>query len=171
MLTFEQFSTTEVLKLQDQLKEIDTKRVDGKFLTATGEVAAANDENVDLLNRCLMWSDIVLSRLVLELDDLFYHILIVIRKGEFPEAFLPTYTTLVEIRNKLEKLSLTQAWSLRETDLYDYQRQLDRIDESRVDHNFVDAEGNFAELYVQRVCCSGPFSCASMLTFPRHCFT
>ena len=47
---------------------------------------------------------------------------------------------------------MTQAWSLRETDLYDYQRQLEKIDESRVDHNFVDAEGNFAELYVQRVC-------------------
>jgi hypothetical protein len=58
----------------------------------------------------------------------------------------------VEIRNRLEKLSLTQAWSLRETDLYDFQRQLDRIDESRVDGNFVDAEGKFAELYVQRVC-------------------
>lgn len=74
------------------------------------------------------------------------------RKGVFPEAFRATYETLVEIRNKLEKLSITQAWSLRETDLYDFQRQLDRIDESRVDGNFKDAEGNFAELYVQRVC-------------------
>jgi hypothetical protein len=72
-------------------------------------------------------------------------------KGEMPEAFREKYQVLVEIRNKLEKLSLTQAWSLRETDLYDYQRQLDRIDESRVDGNFVDAEGKFAELYVQRV--------------------
>ena len=35
----------------------------------------------------------------------------------------------MSIRNKLEKLSLTQAWSLRETDLWDFQRQLDRIDE------------------------------------------
>ena len=55
------------------------------------------------------------------------------------------------IRNALEKLSLTQAWSLRETDLYDYQRQLDKYDEGRIDGNFVDAEGNFADLYVQRV--------------------
>ena len=54
------------------------------------------------------------------------------------------------IRNDLEKLSVTQAWSLRETDLYDYQRQLDRIDESRVDGNFVDDDGKPAELYVQR---------------------
>ncbi len=68
-----------------------------------------------------------------------------------PESFRDTYQVLVGIRNKLEKLSLTQAWSLRETDLYDYQRQLDKIDESRVDGNFVDANGNFAELYVQRV--------------------
>jgi len=68
-----------------------------------------------------------------------------------PEPFREKYQVLVDIRNKLEKLSLTQAWSLRETDLYDYQRQLDRIDESRVDGNFVDAEGKFAELYVQRV--------------------
>lgn len=73
------------------------------------------------------------------------------RKGEIPEAFQDKYVVLVDIRNKLEKLSLTQAWSLRETDLYDYQRQLDKIDESRIDSNFVDGKGNFADLYVQRV--------------------
>ena len=46
---------------------------------------------------------------------------------------------------------LTQAWSLRETDLYSYQRQLDRIDEARVDGNFIDAQGNKADLHAQRV--------------------
>lgn len=64
---------------------------------------------------------------------------------------MPLYKTLVGIRNELDRLSLTQAWSLRETDLYDYQRQLDKIDESRVDGNWVDDEGHPAELYVQRV--------------------
>jgi hypothetical protein len=68
-----------------------------------------------------------------------------------PEAFSPTHQILIGIRNKLEKLSLTQAWSLRETDLYDYQRQLDKIDESRINGNFYDSEGNPADLYVQRV--------------------
>lgn len=68
-----------------------------------------------------------------------------------PEQFSKTYETLVDIRNKLEKKTLTQAWSLRETDLYDYQRQLDEIDVSRVDGNFHDKDGNPAELYVQRV--------------------
>ncbi|TAQ91433.1 hypothetical protein B7494_g213 [Chlorociboria aeruginascens] len=127
------FSSTEVQKLQNQLREIDSQRVDGKFVTASGEIPAGNDEVCDLLGRCLVWSEIVLAR-----------------KGEFPEAFSQPYQVLIEIRNKLEKLSLTQAWSLRETDLYDFQRQLDKIDESRVDGNFVDADGNFAELYVQR---------------------
>ena len=54
------------------------------------------------------------------------------RKGQIDERFRPDYDKLVAIRNALERLSLTQAWSLRETDLYSYQRQLDRIDEGRV---------------------------------------
>jgi hypothetical protein len=87
-----------------------------------------------------------------------------------PAAFRDKFQVLVEIRNKLEKLSLTQAWSLRETDLYDFQRQLEKIDESRVDHNFVDAEGNFAELYVQRVCYLAQSYVASLISF-RHSFT
>jgi hypothetical protein len=132
-----QFPTTEVQKLRAQLKEVDAQRVDGKFVSASGEVPGGNDEVCELLGRCLLWSEIILER-----------------KGNFPEAFAPTYQILVDIRNKLEKLSLTQAWSLRETDLYDYQRQLDRIDESRVNGNFLDSEGQFAELYVQRVCIS-----------------
>ncbi|KAE8452988.1 hypothetical protein EG329_012175 [Mollisiaceae sp. DMI_Dod_QoI] len=131
--TRSKFSMSEVTKLQAQAKEIDAQRVNGKFVTVSGEVLASNDEMAELLSKCLRWSEIVLER-----------------KGRIPEAFSEPYQILLEIRNKLEKLSLTQAWSLRETDLYDYQRQLDKIDESRVDGNFVDAEGNFAELYVQR---------------------
>lgn len=74
------------------------------------------------------------------------------RKGVFPEAFKPRFQELCKIRNELERLSLTQAWSLRETDLYDYQRKLDIIDETRhEDGNYYDALGNPAELYVQRV--------------------
>ena len=80
-----------------------------------------------------------------------FHQLTASRKGEIPEAFTPIYDVLVSIRNDLDKLSLTQAWSLRETDLYDFQRQLDKIDESRVDGNWLDDEGKPAELYVQRV--------------------
>lgn len=108
--------------------------MDGKFVDADGEVPNGGEEISDLLQRITVWSEMVLER-----------------KGEFPEDFQPTYQKLVGIRNQLEKLSLTQAWSLRETDLYDYQRQLDKIDEARVDGNFLDSQGQPAELYVQRV--------------------
>lgn len=47
-------------------------------------------------------------------------------------------------------MNLTQAWSLRETDLYSYQRQLDRVDESRVGGNFVDEQRRPADLHAQR---------------------
>ena len=47
-------------------------------------------------------------------------------------------------------MNLTQAWSLRETDLYSYQRQLDRVDEARVNGNFMDMDGRPADLHAQR---------------------
>lgn len=47
-------------------------------------------------------------------------------------------------------MNLTHAWSLRETDLYSYQRQLVRIDESRVNGNFIDEQGKPADLHAQR---------------------
>ncbi len=73
------------------------------------------------------------------------------RKGKIDERFQTTYDKLYEIRNQLERLSLTQAWSLRETDLYNYQRQLDRVDESRINGNFEDPTGFKADLHAQRV--------------------
>jgi hypothetical protein len=72
------------------------------------------------------------------------------RQGKIDERFQETYDKLVKIKNTLEQMNLTQAWSLRETDLYSYQRQLDRIDEARVNGNFIDAEGRPADLHAQR---------------------
>lgn len=134
LLMFPQFNTSEVKKLQAQLKEIDAQRQDGKFVTAGGQVAKGSDEVSELLNRVILWSDIVLER-----------------KGVIPEQWRSVYDVLIGIRNDLDKFSITPAWSLRETDLYDYQRQLDKIDEARVDGNWLDEEGKPAELYVQRV--------------------
>jgi hypothetical protein len=57
-----QFSTSEVEKLQAQLKEIDESRVDGKFLVPDGSVAAGSDQVSETLKRCLLWSEIVLER-------------------------------------------------------------------------------------------------------------
>lgn len=72
------------------------------------------------------------------------------RQGKIDDRFSDLYDKLLKIRNQLEQMHLTQAWSLRETDLYSYQRQLDRVDESRVDGNFLDAAGRPADLHAQR---------------------
>ena len=73
------------------------------------------------------------------------------RKGKIDERFQDVYDQLIEIRNQLDRLTMTQAWSLRETDLFMWQRKLDRIDDSRRDGNFFDAEGHPADLHAQRV--------------------
>ena len=78
-------------------------------------------------------------------------LILALRQGKIDERSQGTYDGLCEIRNQLERLSLTQAWSLRETDLYNYQRRLDRVDESRINGNFEDSEGNKADLHAQRV--------------------
>lgn len=72
------------------------------------------------------------------------------RQGKIDDRFQDTYDKLLKIRNNLEQMNLTQAWSLRETDLYSFQRQLDRVDESRVNGNFIDVEGRPADLHAQR---------------------
>jgi hypothetical protein len=73
------------------------------------------------------------------------------RKGAIPQQFRPLYDKLVAVRNHLEKLSITHSWALREADLYDYNRTLDKADDMRVDGNWLDDEGKPADLYVQRV--------------------
>lgn len=73
------------------------------------------------------------------------------REGKITESFRDVYEQLLGIRSKLEKLSLMHNWSLRQTDLYEYERQLVAIDEARVDCKFVNAEGNECDIFMQRV--------------------
>ena len=74
-----------------------------------------------------------------------------IREGKITESFRDVFENLLAIRSKLEKLSLMHNWSLRQIDLYEYERQLVAIDEARVDGKFVDAEGNPGDIFMQRV--------------------
>ena len=73
------------------------------------------------------------------------------REGKITESFREVLDNLLAIRSKLEKLSLMHNWSLRQIDLYEYERQLVAIDEARVDGKFVDAEGNPGDIFMQRV--------------------
>ncbi|KAF2430644.1 hypothetical protein EJ08DRAFT_649444 [Tothia fuscella] len=88
----------------------------------------------DILIRCVIWAE-----------------LIQLQPGKIDERFRDQYNKLKTIRDNLESRSLLQSWSLRETDLFDYQRRLDRIDEARtIDGNFLDPEGHPADLQTQR---------------------
>ncbi|TGJ82092.1 hypothetical protein E0Z10_g6663 [Xylaria hypoxylon] len=131
--TKSKFSPKDTHKFELQLKEIDETRKDGNFVDEQGNTLQGSEEVAALLERCQMYTGIVLER-----------------GGKFPDKWRQIYDVLIGIRNDLDKLSLTQAWSLRETDLFDFQRQLDKIDESRVDGNWLDDDGRPAELYVQR---------------------
>ncbi|OJI90431.1 hypothetical protein ASPTUDRAFT_114388 [Aspergillus tubingensis CBS 134.48] len=132
--TRSKFSSSEVTALRTQLKKIEEGMKDGKFVDAEGVPLSGAQEDVKLLlERCWLWTEIVLER-----------------QGKIDERFKEQYDKLIEIRNQLDRLAVTQAWSLRETDLFGYQRKLDRIDEARVNGNFVDAEGNAADIHAQR---------------------
>ncbi|KAK7425194.1 hypothetical protein QQX98_000109 [Neonectria punicea] len=131
--TKSKFSPSEIKKLRQQIVEIGEQHNGGKFTSEDGTVVPGSDEVRELYQRCLKWSDLVLER-----------------KGVVADQWRPIYDVLVGIRNDLEKLSLTQAWSLRETDLYDFQRQLDKIDESRENGNWLDDRARPADLWTQR---------------------
>ncbi|KAF4978987.1 hypothetical protein FZEAL_4718 [Fusarium zealandicum] len=118
---------------KSKILEIGESHDGGKFTAEDETVVQGSEEIRELYNRCLRWSDLVLER-----------------KGEVGDQWRPVYDRLIHIRNDLEKLSLTQAWSLRETDLYDFQRQLDKIDESRDGGNWLDERGRPADLWTQR---------------------
>ncbi|KAK5171326.1 uncharacterized protein LTR77_004470 [Saxophila tyrrhenica] len=149
--TRSRFPTKEVNEFEQQVIQIqeemnaDTIEYEGKSaeqayadklskLSLTeGEIQDGRQIVLALLARCTLWIDIIREK-----------------QGNIDPRFQDTYDRLIKIRNTLEQMNLTQAWSLRETDLYSYQRQLDRIDEARVDGNFLDVTGHPADLHAQR---------------------
>jgi hypothetical protein len=63
------------------------------------------------------------------------------RRGAIAPGLTHYAEQLHKIKSKLEKLELTQTWSLRETDLYDYMTALMKIDDERVGGKFVAQDG------------------------------
>ncbi|SNX84405.1 uncharacterized protein MEPE_03114 [Melanopsichium pennsylvanicum] len=131
----------EIKQLQEELRKIDAKRVDGKFLGPGGSsVPAGQAILVGVLEECFeICHDMT------------------IRNDEVPMTLQPIYDRLVEIKSQLEHLVLTHRWTLRETDLWNYQVTLKEIDRLRVNGKFVDSEGKQPEgqlvlLYLLRRC-------------------
>ncbi|GMM37706.1 Cub1 protein [Saccharomycopsis crataegensis] len=75
------------------------------------------------------------------------------------KELLPLFQKLVKIKVSLENLLVTRRWTLRETDLFNFQRELQKIDDLRVDGKFRNpsthepyAKGQTMLLYLLRRC-------------------
>ena len=116
---------TELDHVAEELRKIEQDRVDGKFIV--------DDEAPEQ-------GQVILSGLLEETFDILQEIHS--REEEVSPQLKPIFDRLTEMRAQLEKLTLTHRWTLRETDLYNFQVSLQEIDRMRVNGKFVDADGN-----------------------------
>ncbi|ODV90536.1 hypothetical protein CANCADRAFT_107746 [Tortispora caseinolytica NRRL Y-17796] len=127
--------------IKEELRRIEAKRVDGHFLTADGDIAEGESQ----VNACIE-----------DIHDNLNDILA--SKDELIAPFLQDiFNELTTMKSQLETLLLTHRWTMRETDLYNYQHKLKEIDDLRVNGKFVDENGNPGKggnllLYLLRRC-------------------
>ncbi|PPQ91468.1 hypothetical protein CVT25_013725 [Psilocybe cyanescens] len=132
----------ELKPIIEELRRIDSTRVDGKFLGPGGIVPSSQAICSSLLEECFE----IVQEIKAHEDS-----------KNVASSLKPIYDRLSEIRAELESLTMTHRWSLRETDLWNYSLSLQEIDKMRVDGKFVDADGNrppgqFVLLYLLRRC-------------------
>ncbi|KAF8260682.1 hypothetical protein EI94DRAFT_1780424 [Lactarius quietus] len=132
----------ELKPLQEELRKIDSKRVDGKFLDPGGNIPASQAICSSLLEECF---------------DIVQEIRAQEESKNVAPPLKPIHDRLTEIRAELEGLALTHRWTLRETDLWNYSLSLQEVDKMRIDGKFVDSEGNqpagqYVLLYLLRRC-------------------
>ncbi|KAK9356969.1 hypothetical protein V1505DRAFT_360588 [Lipomyces doorenjongii] len=134
------FSISELKTLQEELRNIENSRVDGNFLSPDGNIP----EGQNVLNGLLEDCHNVLNDFIA-------------REDLVAPSLHPIYEQLTEMKNQLDNLMITHKWTLRETDLYNYQQKLAAIDDMRVNGVFVDDNGDTPEgqailLYLLRRC-------------------
>jgi len=135
------FNASELNPLVDELRAIDGQRVNGQFLTSTGDVPRGQEIILGLLEECFAFAqDLKASG------------------ANVSPSLRPIYDRLAELKSQLERLTLTHRWTFRETDLYHFQSQLLEIDNKLgPSGKFEDAEGKIGEgqtvlLYMLRRC-------------------
>jgi hypothetical protein len=135
------FNSAELDPLVDELRAIDAQRVNGKFLSHTGDLPHGQEIISGLLEECFT----------------FAHDLKASGANVSP-SLRPIYDRLADLKSQLERLTLTHRWTFRETDLYHYQSQLLEIDNKRgPSGKFEDEDGKVGEgqtvlLYMLRRC-------------------
>jgi hypothetical protein len=124
------YSLKEVQILQDEVGEIDSARIDGKYMTKDNTVVPGQASVIDLLEICY--------------DDI--HELLASRDPLATENPLRSmYEDLITIKSKLEHFALFSRWSLKSEELVAIQVHLGTIDNKRVDGKFMAADGSVPE--------------------------
>ncbi|POY73268.1 hypothetical protein BMF94_3602 [Rhodotorula taiwanensis] len=154
-------AAADVQPILAELRAIEDKRVDGKFVVDPKPKRAGDGASTPPAAPGPIAPEkgqALLAGLLQDNFDICEDIKV--REGEDVVArgpLQPIYDRLSEIRAQLERLVLTHRWTLRETDLYNYQNELSRVDALRKDGKFRDADGNVPEgqmvlLYLLRRC-------------------
>jgi hypothetical protein len=105
-----------------QLAEIGSKiDIAGKFQSLESGKVKEDGQNVlnGLLDDCnILMADLSISNFTLD------------------ASLMPIYDELIRIKSQLEDLLVTRRWTLRQTDLYAYQKRLQEIDDLRINGKF-----------------------------------
>ncbi|KAI8053414.1 hypothetical protein BDF22DRAFT_620019 [Syncephalis plumigaleata] len=113
-------------QLQRELREIDGQRENGKFVAPDGTIPKGQAQLIGLLEEC--YENI--------------HDLMATRNKTMSNEIQPIYDKLTELRGQLQYLLSTHRWTCRETDLWQYQQQLQEVSNlPRRNGQFVNAEG------------------------------
>lgn len=110
------YSPASFAPIREKLTAIESQRVDGNFVSENGSIVS---EGQGSLNGLLEECHTLLNDFAASSEP---------TKNYIPEGLMPTYNELVGMKAKLESLLITHRWTLRETDLYTYQRNLQTID-------------------------------------------
>ncbi|VVT58516.1 uncharacterized protein SAPINGB_P006248 [Magnusiomyces paraingens] len=115
------YSASSLTPVSAKLAQIEAERDDeGNFVASDGKV---NPEAQAVLNSLLDEC----RNLIKE----FSGAVTARSSNDMPEQLRPFYKKLVELKSKLENLLVTHRWTMRETDLYAYQKSLEEIDTAR----------------------------------------
>lgn len=131
----------ELEAIAEELRKIEQSKIDGKFyVNSAGEIGKPDAPEDGNGHPEPPAGQAILSGILEETFEILQEMQS--KEEEVSPSLMPIYERLTEMRAALEKLTLTHRWTLRETDLYNFQVSLQEIDRMRVDGKFVDADGN-----------------------------
>lgn len=131
-------------ELESELKVVEDQRDDnGRFRSTVASESDLNTTQIvlnALLDDCHnLIKDLRIQRDTTGIANLFEDLnLGKPEDGELEDiakSLKSIYDELLTLRQTLENLLITRRWTMRETDLYNYQKALKRIDEQRLDFN------------------------------------